>query len=313
MRTVSDPASGGVRELAVLGSPIAHSQSPALHAAAYRVLGLPWHYERAEVVPDTLAAYVSSRPEDWRGLSLTMPLKQSVLPLVASLDGTAELTGAANTILFDSDAAGRRVLRGFNTDVPGIVRALSAAGTAEAKTVLVFGGGATAASAVVAAALLGARSVTVHVREPSRAEHLAVLGRQVGLRMGIGRFGDAVAERPDLVVSTLPGGAGGEELARMALGGRAVAEASVAGVLLFDVAYDPWPTAIVRRWNGLGDVRQEGGARNVLSGLAMLVHQALLQVRIFVTGDPESELPDEPAVLLAMLDAVGLDASGRPR
>jgi shikimate dehydrogenase len=312
LHTASDPADD-VRELAVLGSPIAHSQSPALHSAAYRVLGLPWSYGRAEVVPDTLKEYVDSRPESWRGLSLTMPLKQSVLPLVASLDGTAELTGAANTILFDSDASGRRRLRGFNTDVPGIVRALTAAGTARAKSVLVFGGGATAASAVVAAARLGAQSVTVHVREPSRAEHLEILGRQVGLRTRIGRFGDAVAERPDLVVSTLPGGAGGEDLARLALGGRAVAEASVAGVLLFDVAYDPWPTAIVRAWNGLGGERAGDGSRNVLSGLAMLVHQALLQVRIFVMGDPEPELPDEHAVLLAMLDAVGLDASGRPR
>lgn len=313
MRTASDIAGAGVRELAVLGSPIAHSQSPALHRAAYAVLGLPWSYSRAEVVPDALGGYVASRPGSWRGLSLTMPLKQSVLPLVASLDETARLTGAANTVLFETDDAGRRVLYGFNTDVPGIVRALRAAGTTRADNVLVLGGGATAASTVVAAAQLGAGSVTVHVREPARAYHLVRLGGQVGLRTRIGRFGDDLAEHPGLVVSTLPGGAGGDDLARRALSGPALAEAAHDGVLLLEVAYDPWPTSIVEVWSRLAGAPTGVIARNVLSGLAMLVHQALLQVRIFVAGDPELELPAEPSVLSAMLSAAGLDASGRRR
>ena len=126
-------ASDGVRELAVLGSPIAHSKSPDLHGAAYHVLELPWRYGRAQVAADELAGFVHSRSDAWRGLSLTMPLKQSVLPLVATLDETARITGAANTILFDQEN-GERVLHGFNTDVSGIVRALAAAGTSSARS-----------------------------------------------------------------------------------------------------------------------------------------------------------------------------------
>jgi len=303
-------ASDGPRELAVLGSPIAHSKSPELHAAAYRALALPWDYTREEVTPPGLADYVASRPADWRGLSLTMPLKQSVLPLVASLDATATLTGAANTILFDEDAAGRPVLRGFNTDVPGIVRALAAAGTTSIRSALIWGGGATAASALVAAAELGAADVRVQVREPARAQHLIGLGNSVGLRVAVGRFEEEPDRRPDLVVSTLPGHVGADDLAQRVVQGRAVAQAAADGILLFDVAYDPWPTAIVTRWSALAAA--SGRRANVLSGLAMLVHQALLQVRIFVTGDPEREVPDEPSVVAAMLDAVGLDAAGRP-
>jgi shikimate dehydrogenase len=304
-------ASDGPRELAVLGSPIAHSKSPQLHAAAYRTLGLPWRYGRADVTPDALDDYVRSRPTGWRGLSLTMPLKQSVLPLVSELDATARLTGAANTILFDEDETCERTLRGFNTDVAGIVRALAAAGTSTATSVVVWGGGATAASATVAAAQLGAQRVTVQVREPSRAAHLVDLGHAVGLVVDIRTFDEPVAVRPDLVISTLPGSAGTDGLSQRLLRGEGILRAAVEGVLLLDVAYDPWPTPIVHDWSELAT--RTGGEPNVLSGLAMLVHQALLQVRIFVGGDPEREVREESGVLAAMLASVGLDASGRPR
>jgi shikimate dehydrogenase len=71
-----------VTRLAVLGSPIAHSQSPALHTAAYAALGLDWQYDAVEVTGATLANFVASRDASWRGLSLTMPLKRDVLPLL---------------------------------------------------------------------------------------------------------------------------------------------------------------------------------------------------------------------------------------
>ncbi len=304
-------ASDGPRELAVLGSPIAHSRSPVLHAAAYSVLGLPWSYGSADVSADSLADFIASRSDAWRGLSLTMPLKQSVLPLAHSLDEMARLTGAANTILFDRDGAGRRVLRGFNTDVAGIVRALAAAGATRARSALVFGGGATAASAVVAAAELGAEAVTVLVREPARAAHLSELGRAVGARVDIGRLGEEAGVIPDLVISTLPGSAGAAGLAERVVRGATIADAAARGVLLLDVAYDPWPTGFSSAWEALARAGS-GTSGNTLSGLAMLVHQALLQVRVFVTGDPERAVPDESRVLAAMLAAVGLDGSGRP-
>src|SRR5262250_221072 len=109
---------------AVLGSPIAHSLSPVLHRAAYRALGLTgWTYQAIECdearLPDLLAACDAS----WAGLSLTMPLKRAVLPLLDHTEPLAAEVGAANTVVF---AAGRR--HGHNTDVPGLLAALAGHG-----------------------------------------------------------------------------------------------------------------------------------------------------------------------------------------
>src|SRR5665213_2310866 len=102
------------RKLAVLGSPIGHSKSPLLHRAAYRALGLDWVYDTADVSEETLADFLAGLGPEWRGLSLTMPLKQSVMPLLDEADHLAEQTGGANTVLLDDGA-----VRGFNTDVSG--------------------------------------------------------------------------------------------------------------------------------------------------------------------------------------------------
>lgn len=283
------------RTLAVLGSPIAHSKSPALHAAAYEVLGRDWRYEMHETVPATLPEFIASRDAAWRGLSLTMPLKKAVLPLVDSLDRVATLTGAANTVLFDLAPDGTRVLRGFNTDVSGIVRALNAAGKRTSRIAQIIGGGATAASTIAAVAELGAEHVVVSVRDPARSAGLETLARQVGLTIDLRRVSAGTEASADLVISTLPGGADP---------GLQFSEEQQRSALLFDVAYEPWPSRAAIEWTAAGG--------DVLSGLAMLVHQALLQVRIFVSGDPLQPLPGEDRVLAAMLAAVNLDATGRP-
>jgi shikimate dehydrogenase len=107
---------------AVLGSPIAHSLSPALHRAAYAALGLDWTYEAIECREDDLPAVLAG---SWAGLSLTMPLKRAVLPLLDEVSGPARAVGGANTVIFKD---GRRI--GDNTDVYGMVTALTEAGAA---------------------------------------------------------------------------------------------------------------------------------------------------------------------------------------
>jgi shikimate dehydrogenase len=271
--------------LAVLGSPIGHSRSPALHRAAYRALGLDWLYDSAEVTGATLAAYIGSRDESWRGLSLTMPLKRDVLPLLDSIDATASLTGAANTVLFDRSGE-RLALRGFNTDVYGIVEAFRDAGVLRLGTARVLGGGATAASVIVAVARLGAERVDVSVRSPERSTDLVALGAAVGVDVTLGGFADWNSPVADAVVSTLPG--------RRELELDIPAETR-AGAVLFDVAYDPWPSALAAQWLG----------GSVISGLEMLLHQALVQVRIFVGGTPDLPLEREAEVLRAMRAALG--------
>jgi shikimate dehydrogenase len=274
-----------VARLAVLGSPIAHSLSPDLHRAAYRVLGLDWAYDALEVRREALADFVSSRDETWRGLSLTMPLKHDVLPLLSDLSELARETRSANTVVFEP--SGR--LRGFNTDVYGLTQGFVRHGRSTLGSALILGGGATAASALVAAARLGARTVFVGVRSIERASGLLDIGRAQGVEVQLRTLAELlqVDEALDAVISTLPNGADVVvELDRD----------TVRTATLFDVAYSPWPTPLAASWAG----------DSVIGGREMLVLQAHAQVRIFVNGDPEHPLDRDDDVLAAMLAAVGL-------
>ncbi|GAA1061298.1 shikimate dehydrogenase [Agromyces bracchium] len=270
--------------LAVLGSPIGHSKSPALHRAAYERLGLDWRYDAIEVQSGGFAGFLERVRDDadaaWRGLSLTMPLKHEVLDHLDGADRLVELAGAANTVRFADDGS----IQGFNTDIGGIVRTLGEADLERVHRAVLIGGGATASSALVAIAELGAAEVDVLARNPDRAIGVQELGRRLGLVVRVRPLdGLADASSAELVVSTVPGGT---DL------GVAPSDALVESAVLLDVAYDPWPSALAAAW-----LDREG---RVTHGLGMLLHQALLQVRIFVSGDPFEPLPDEVAVLDVM-------------
>lgn len=274
---------------AVLGSPVGHSKSPALHRAGFAALGLDWQYEAIEMVPDDFERFLDTRGEEWLGFSLTMPLKRTVLPLLDRADHLVSVTGAANTVVFDS-ARGRRTLDGFNTDVYGITQALRSAGVTRLRSVRLLGGGATAASALAAVASLGARRVIVALRSPRKATALLDLGEELGVDIELAVFGaidDGVV--PDAVISTIPGGAELELSFDLATRRTAV---------LLDVAYDPWPTPLAAAW------AQVGG--RVVPGTEMLVNQALMQMRVFIAGDPSRPLPGEASVFAAMRASIGL-------
>jgi shikimate dehydrogenase len=272
--------------LAVLGSPIAHSLSPTLHAAAYAVLGLPFRYGSHEVASGGLAAFVAGLDNEWRGLSLTMPLKREVLPLLDRTTPLVDELGVANTVAFRR--SGDRVLRyGANTDVEGLVRPVEALGHLPGEAT-VLGGGATAASALTAAVRLGASLVRVFLRDTGRAGDLVDLAVRLGVTLEVLPLTELAGTRHGFVVSTLPGGAADA----LDLG------PSGQDAVLFDVAYEPWPTAVASRW------ADDGG--RVLNGLDMLAEQAIGQIRFFLTGDQDELLPDEAAVRRAMRTSVGL-------
>lgn len=273
----------GHRFLAVLGSPIEHSRSPQLHAAAYEVLGLPWDYTRAEVPSGHLPGFFAGLTPEWRGLSLTMPLKHEVLPLLATRTATVENSGAANTVLLDESGP-----HGFNTDVAGIVGALRDHAVTDVDTVHIVGTGNTASSAFLAAAQLGASRILVSGRSLPGITTLEQLGDRLGVHTEWRLYGSHVPVRADLVINTLPGDVDPDDIPEADLGD-----------VLMEVPYDPWPTPRAARWTARDAL--------VVSGLEMLLHQAIEQVRIFTTGVEGGELDHEDAVEAAMRGAVGLN------
>jgi shikimate dehydrogenase len=206
-----------------------------------------------------------------------MPLKRAVLPLVADREPLVDRLGLANTVLLGPAP------RLFNTDVLGIEAAVRAAGVQVLERVVVLGGGATAASALEAAARLGAAHRVVAARSPERAERALGTAATAVVAIDSVELADA-----DLVISTLPGSADA----------RVPVPRSVTGTPLLDVAYSPWPTALGAAWVHAGG--------RLIHGLEMLVEQAIGQVRIFIGGSPEAPLPEEDAVRRAMRTAAGL-------
>jgi shikimate dehydrogenase len=251
-----------VRRCAVLGDPIEHSLSPVLHRAAYAELGLDWSYDAVRVPSGGLAAYVEGLDADWRGLSLTMPLKREVIPLLTSQDEWTRISGVANTLLLDESGA----RHGLNTDVPGAEAALARATDRRLREAVVLGGGATAASVLLALAERGLEHATLVVRDLARtAATIEVSGRHPRApevtAVPWDGLGAVDLGGVDIVVSTIPASAQTD----VAL--RAVQDAPV----VFDVVYDPWPTPLAEQAADRG--------HTLVSGLDLLVWQAVDQVR----------------------------------
>ncbi|MCC3770647.1 shikimate dehydrogenase [Streptomyces sp. UNOC14_S4] len=248
----------GRHRAAVLGSPIAHSLSPVLHRAAYAELGLEgWTYDRFEVDEAALPGFFEGLDGSWAGLSLTMPLKRAVVPLLDEVSVTAAAVEAVNTVVFTDD--GRRV--GDNTDVPGLIAALRERGVEETGRAAVLGAGATASSALAALGRICSGEVTVYVRSEARAAEMRQWGERLGVAVTTADWSRAAeAFTAPLVIATTPAGT---------TDALADAVPEHPGTL-FDVLYEPWPTRLAAAWSA------RGGA--VLGGLDLLVHQAVLQV-----------------------------------
>ena len=254
--------------LAVLGSPIEHSKSPAIHAAAYEALGLDWDYARYRVEANELADFLRLRDETWRGLSLTMPLKDVGFELSIPSCPVASETGVVNTLLH-TDAG----WEGYNTDSFGIQKAITEHTDETFQRVNVLGSGATARSAVHAVGqLFPDAQLSVFARKSTE-----LFGLQT---KSLASFHED--EISGLTISTLPSGVIVDRLN--------VHEQAV----IFDVAYDPWPSKLATSWQ----------ASNRISGVEMLLWQALIQLRIFVNGDGTALLENEADVFKAMSNAV---------
>lgn len=257
---------------AVLGHPIAHSLSPALHRAAYVELGLDWSYDAVDVTEEALPGFADVLDGSWRGLSLTMPLKRVVVPLLDDADELVTLSGVANTVLLrpGGDRAHRR---GCNTDIPGAVAAIRERSADPVHDATVLGGGATATSMLFALAELGCRDVRLAVRNPGRARATveAAMRHPRAPRIRVDSIEGSVNKDPetDIVISTIPAAAQTPEILD-----------TFHGAMVFEVVYDPWPTPLAAAAAAAGQI--------LVSGLDLLVHQAALQVELMtgVTNAP---------------------------
>ena len=276
---------------AVLGSPISHSKSPLLHQSAYRVLGLDSEYSAVDVTASRLRQFIETLDETWRGLSITMPLKEEAARFANQKDDLVAMTGVCNTLNLEEGG-----WKAYNTDVVGIQRSLGSALTEPESNVVIIGSGATATSAIYATFLANPSArVTLLARDSAKAKNLRTGAQAHGFRVrckGLSSF-NRVVSKADVVISTLPSGMLDDYAIKLAKS----RFFSPRGTLL-DVAYEPWPSLSAKLWK-----RSELTA---VSGLEMLMHQAIAQLRIFNLGSVTEPLPNERAIELAMRDSLGL-------
>jgi shikimate dehydrogenase len=250
----------------VLGKPIGHSLSPVIHNAGYVAADLnQWCYTAHEVAEADLPRFVDGLDEAWAGLSLTMPLKEVGLDVADEVAPVAATIGAANTLIRLPDGS----WRAENTDAPGMVDALLAAGVTGAERVSVLGAGGTARAALVAAREFAAQSVTVYARRPEAIDELRQVADDLDLNLIGLPWADADgAGAADVVISTLPKGVADPLAARLDW---------QFGAVLLDAIYDPWPTP-------LAAAAAAAGCR-IVSGLDLLLTQAVRQFDLFTGVD----------------------------
>ncbi len=280
------------RLFGVLGDPVDHSLSPAMHNAGFAACALPHLYLRWRVSPAELGrALLEARRLGIGGLNLTVPLKEEALPLLDTLSEEAERIGAVNTII----ARGRRLV-GDNTDARGFARALRGhVRLAGARVVLVgAGGSARAAGASLVAA--GCRDIVVANRTRARGEALAERLRQLGapgvqvVALEALRRGTPL-EGARLVVNTTPVGLAGRSLA-VHVG------ATPRRCLFVDLVYGAVPSPFLRAAARAG--------RPTLDGAAMLLHQGALAFEAW------TQRPAPLAAMALALRTAGLTLPRRP-
>ena len=284
---------------AVLGSPIAHSKSPAMHQAVYQYLQAPIEYTRYEVAEDQAAEFITTLDQRFgsraqlAGFSVTMPLKAVLVPHMDHLSTRVQRLGVLNTVVFDDHGA----THGYNTDVDGVRFALGQAGFTPTGggSMGILGAGGTATAAVAAAADMGLTQVVLYVRNAQRAQDAVDVAQHFGLETRIElltAFVNQVADHA-AIVATLPAHAADALATQLPSTGLPP---------LLDVIYDPWPTALAAAW-------QTTGAQ-VASGLDMLLYQGVEQAKLFtqkVVANPETI--DWDTATQHMAAALALDES----
>jgi shikimate dehydrogenase len=269
MRVSAEARIGGATHVVgIVGWPVEHSLSPAIHNAAFAAAGLDWVYVPLPVPPERLhAALHGLAPLGFSGANVTMPHKTEAAGLIDHLSDDAKLLSAVNTIIVRGDE-----LEGHNTDVAGFDRFLrrDAGFDPAGKSALVYGAGGAARACALALGRGGLDHLTVVARAPGRAAPLESIAERVGLPVTVLGLERTEALEVDLVVNATPVGTDSD----MPFG---PAPTLRADVVVVDLLYDPPVTALQRR-------AREAGA-TPFSGLGHLLEQAGLSFELW-TGAP---------------------------
>lgn len=282
---MDDPAagarvSGSTRTVGIMGWPVSHSLSPAIHNAAFAALGLDWVYVALPVHPlQVLAALDGLRAMGFAGANVTMPHKAAVADLIDELSEDARRLHAVNTIVCDGER-----LRGENTDAPGFERfiRIDAGVDPSGRAALIFGAGGAGRACALALARGGATSITVAAREPARVTDVAAAIEGLGAHVHAVAFDDAVNIRADLIVNATPLGVRQESLPLPPVG---------PDTLVVDLLYHPAVTPLQVQ------ARAEGAV--AFGGIGLLLHQAALSFELW-TGQPPPLEVMSAAALAAM-------------
>ena len=257
----------------VIGDPIAHSRSPQIHGFWLDALAIEGRYGAVRVRIDDLAGYFDARRRDpdWRGGSVTAPLKQAVLPFLQQVSADARAIGAVNCIV-----PGASGLVGFNTDVEGIAEALAGVSFVGARIVILGGGGA-AGAAIRHCVAQGAADIRILARKPPRAMPLAALDATIRV-MPMARA-DAAITNARVIINASP--LGMAHAPPVPEGVLAALGLAAPGAVLLDMVYDPVETPLLRAARA-ADLGAAGG-------LAMLVGQARRAFELFFGSPPPAE------------------------
>lgn len=276
-----------MKQLFVIGDPVAHSLSPLLHQTMLDQTGAAYRYDVRTVRPEELPAFVRwAKDGGCAGFNVTMPHKEAILPLLDEVDTTAASCGAVNTVCIRE---GRAI--GHNTDGTGFLDSLAGQGFyPQGRTVLLLGAGGAAKAVGHALAAAGAGRIIVCAR---RLERAAALAAQLpGCGEGIVLAQDAIqqaASACDLLVNATPlGMAGSPAFARLDF-----LQAMPPHAVVYDLVYHPRRTALL-------EAAARQGLRTV-GGIDLLIRQAV-RAFTFFTG----ETPDTAALYAALHEPLGL-------
>jgi shikimate dehydrogenase len=239
-------------KLAVAGSPIAHSLSPLLHTTAYKMLDVPAEFLAHEITEQQFGNfYFESRNSQYRGLALTMPLKEISIGFIDRVDPIAKQISSVNTIIFESTGS-----IGLSTDLLAFKNLLK---PYFGRKVAILGAGGTARAAL--GALKGTKTeVTMVTRSMVRHDQLHAAAADLEINFLDWHNFEEIQDR-DLIISTTPAGA---------TDGLSIISTKAD---FFEVVYHPWPTELAKRYQNLG--------KHVIGGLSLLVEQALFQINYF--------------------------------